>query len=140
MSKELNTIKQKIADATPILISKYNLDFLVLFGSVAKGKARPNSDVDIGFKGNIDFQASLQLAVDLSEILKTDHVDLVDMSTASPLIQYLASHEGILLYEKENGIFADFKIYAFKHFIETQPLRDLNFKRTLTYLGMLKTI
>lgn len=127
-------IKNKIKKSAPELASKYNLDFLVVFGSYARGKARSNSDIDIGFKGDISFEESLGLSRELSEILGTNFVDVIDFGKASPLLSYTASREAIVIFEKEPGLFSEFRTAAFKKFIETKPLRNIDFMRTLNYI------
>jgi len=136
VDKKEKTI-ETLSRIAPELCQKYNLDFLAVFGSVAKGKSRKNSDIDICFKGEINFDNELQLSLELSSLLGTNFIDLVNLKRPSPLLTYLACKEAVLLYEKEKGLFANFRIYAFKHFVETKPLRELNFKRTLGYIKQL---
>ena len=134
MLPELQTIKTKLEKVAPKLAKKYGLDFLVIFGSYARGKMRKNSDIDIGFMGKVDFHNELELAGVLSDLLKTNHLDLVNLGRASPFLSNLATHEALLIYEKEKGTFADFRSYAFKRSVETKFLRDLKFGRTLDYV------
>ena len=134
MLLEFQTIKEKLKKVAPILAKKYKLDFIIIFGSYARGKIRQNSDIDIGFMGKIDFQEELNLAGVVSDLLQTNHLDLVNLNRASPFLGNLASREALLVYEKQKGIFADFRTYVFKRSVETKPLRDLNFNRTLNYI------
>ncbi len=133
-NKTLNEIKEKIGKATAILVHKYKIDFLIIFGSYASGKARLNSDIDIGFKGELDFNQELKLAGDLYDILESDHVDLVNLSKGSPLIVHQACRKAVLVFENKVGDFSDFRTLAFRKLVETQPLRDMNFARTLSYI------
>ena len=131
---EKDEIIHKLKKNVPGIFQKYNLDFLILFGSTARGKIRSRSDIDIGFRGQLDFDQELELAGDLSRILKSNYVDLVNLGRVSPLLGHLASRQAILIYEKEKGQFADFRTCAFKKFVETKPLRRLNFRRTIDYV------
>jgi uncharacterized protein len=130
-------IIKKLRENLAEIAEKYDLDFLILFGSFARGKARPNSDIDIGVFGNLEFDQELELAGKMSEILKSDHIDFVNFRNASPLLAHTTGREAVLIYEKRDGLFKEFKTYAFKKYVETKPLRDINFKRTLDYINKL---
>lgn len=118
----------------PELAKKYNLDFLILFGSYARDKARKNSDIDLGFGGKINFHNELELVGELADILGTSRIDLVNLYRASPFLGNFATREALLVYEKQKGIFANFRTYVFKRSVETKPLRNMKFKRTLDYV------
>lgn len=71
-----------------------------LFGSRARGDAAPGSDIDLG----ILCEPALGMAVasDVASGLALESgidVDLIDLAAASPLLRWLAVHEGLLLYE-----------------------------------------
>ena len=57
--------------------------------------------------------------------LKLKNLEMVDLKTAPPLLLKKVATESILLYEKEPSLFADFKIYALKYFMEAKKLLDL---------------
>ena len=75
---EIEDIKQKVSE----ILSKYNVNFCYLFGSYAKGKAVPTSDVDLIIDSDItgldyfglveELRGSLHKRVDL---LKVDQLD-----------------------------------------------------------------
>ncbi len=132
--KTKKTIKGKLEKIIPNLAQKYHLDFLILFGSYARDKVRRNSDIDIGIGGKIDFHDELKFAGELSNLLETNHLDLVNLYRASPFLGNFATREALLVYEKQEGIFANFRTYIFKRFVETKPLRSMKFKRTLDYV------
>lgn len=133
-NKIIDNIKEKLKKIAPNLARKYRLDFLIIFGSYARSKARKNSDVDIGIKGNISFEEKLELFGEFSRTLGTNFIDVVDLSKASPLLAHTASREAVIIFEKEPGIFSEFRTETFKKFIETKSLRNINFSRTLNYI------
>ncbi|MEH7413688.1 nucleotidyltransferase domain-containing protein [Neobacillus drentensis] len=71
------------------LIKKLNPEFIIVFGSYAKGYTHPNSDVDFAFY-NKDIQLTsydyFLIAQDVANILKIE-VDLVNLRTASPVFR-----------------------------------------------------
>lgn len=77
----------------------------VLFGSQAKGTARPDSDVDVGIDGSgVD---TLEVAAALMDDLGLE-VHVVPLDQASiPLLDEIA-HHGIVVYEAKPGSGASF--------------------------------
>ena len=82
------SIKQDILRLLPKVEAylKYREDvqFAYLFGSYAKGKITPLSDVDIAvyLSGSNFSQKRLEILGGLIEVLKTDEIDLVILNTA----------------------------------------------------------
>ena len=106
---------------------KNGLQLLVLFGSQASGKTHPKSDTDIGFvsarKKNL--LETIALQSDMSRVFAIRDIDLVDLRTVSPLFLKNITDFGVVLYEEYPGFFAELRMYAFKLFVETKPLRAL---------------
>lgn len=96
---------------------KYNLILVVLYGSQARGTARPDSDQDVGVlkrEGLVKEQEFLSLHLDLSRALGMGNVDLVDLRRAPPLLKYEAARTGRALYEAQPGTFRLFHTLAWK--------------------------
>lgn len=78
-----------------------------LFGSYAKGKVGPLSDVDIAvlLDGRLDkqerFDLRLRLINGISSILKTDKLDVVVMNNAPLLLNYNIISQGRILDSKD---------------------------------------
>lgn len=73
----------------------------LLFGSQATGEAHEHSDIDIAveFDSSVTnaHQAQLSLGVSLARALKTDDVDVIDLTNVRPSIGYAAVKKGRLL-------------------------------------------
>ena len=54
MAKKRNLIRKKIIEFYNIIKDKYSVKKVILYGSYAKGKETPNSDIDVGVV--IDFK------------------------------------------------------------------------------------
>lgn len=100
---------------------------LVLFGSQATGKTHPQSDVDIGFLSERKMGPGeiARLQFELSQKLRIKNLELVDLKNAPPLLLKEVAQKSILLYEKEPMLFANFKIYFLKLFMEAEELLAL---------------
>ena len=94
---------------------------VVLFGSRARGDARPVSDWDVGYlaDGPVD---PLALRRDLADGLGTDRLDLVDLARASALLRYRAARDGVALFEREPGAFSRFWMTVVRFWCEVAPL------------------
>jgi predicted nucleotidyltransferase len=92
----------------------------VLFGSRARGTARPSSDYDIGIlprDANISLRAELELSAALS-IIAEGEVDLVRLDTDDPLLGREVAVHGICLFEAEPGVFAAYRALAASRWID----------------------
>lgn len=107
--------------------------FIVLFGSAAKGTMKDSSDVDVAVlqDHNIPFTYNDYYALykTVQSLYETNdrRVDLVDLATANPLLRYEAVMQGKLLQGDELD-FAEYKLFAFKDYVASQSLFDLEKK------------
>jgi len=101
---------------------------IIAFGSQVKGQANTMSDFDFGvLKENpLSLSERTDLAEFISEKLKIneDKIDLVDLSTASPMLKFEVARDGKLI----DGNYTDFirfKVRAFKEYVDTAKFRRL---------------
>lgn len=109
------------------LAKKYRLSLVVLFGSQATGKTHSRSDVDMAFLSEavMDLNDIVKMQMEFSKELRIKNLEMVAMNGAHPLLLKQVARKSLLLYEKERSMFARFKIYALKRFMEAQKLFDL---------------
>jgi len=95
--------KEKIRE----IAEKYQLKLVYLFGSQATGKTGPLSDYDFAVyldekKSEKRFDIRLKLIAEISEIFKTDKVDICVLNDIeSPELKYNIIREGKIIFEKE---------------------------------------
>lgn len=132
----MNTLLTTLQKRIPKIAKKYDLDFVVLFGSQATKKTHPESDVDLAFSSSNFFplEKEIALSFDLSQSLQRADIDLVQTNHATPTLMRQISREGVVLYQKEPSLFAQFQMYAFKYFIEAKPLLSLRKKSLKQFL------
>ena len=96
---------------------------LVVFGSVAAGRARAHSDIDVAVlcDGSADLDA---IFVALAPRFETSRLDLVDLKRAGPLLVFQVARAGMLLFEREPGEFRQFQSLASRRYADTKKLRD----------------
>lgn len=84
----------------------------VLFGSMARGEGRPSSDVDIGlilepYSAEVRFRVDAQLGRAAGR-----EVDTVLLDKAPPLLRFEVTRDGVLLFEREEGLWTAFQAKA----------------------------
>jgi predicted nucleotidyltransferase len=80
-----------------------DIKLIYLFGSHAQGAATSESDIDIAIlgKAKLDSVARWQMQSELAIAFKND-VDLVDLLSASTVMQNQVIHHGICIYDAAN--------------------------------------
>jgi predicted nucleotidyltransferase len=80
-----------------------SIKLIYLFGSHANNQSNPQSDIDIAILGASKFDpvARWQWQSELAIALKND-VDLVDLLSASTVIQNQVIHHGMCIYDAAN--------------------------------------
>lgn len=82
----------------------------VLFGSTARGKAGPRSDVDIGVLLDPDTpDARSRVEHELGSAVRDREVEVIFLKKASPLLRFEIAKEGVLLLQREDHLWTLFK-------------------------------
>jgi predicted nucleotidyltransferase len=93
---------------------------VVLFGSVARGEARPWSDVDIAIDG-LPFWEAQALGAAIGRALgREPHV--VELADASDHLRYRIAREGVPLHEGEPDLWNRFRAGAAIRWFDLAPL------------------
>lgn len=101
-----------------------------LFGSVARGEAGPESDLDIGIvyrercAGDHDRLAP-ELALALGRASGIELVDVVDLEAQGPIFGHRVLCEGWRLYEADAGRRIDFESETIVRALDFRPTYDL---------------
>jgi len=106
------------------LFQDNGLQLVLLFGSVAAGKVHKKSDVDLAFLFDRPVDI-LSLTNSVIRLLHTDNVDVVDLKHASPLLKFSVGKNSRLLYERTSGDFNIFFSLAFRRYVDTKKLRNM---------------
>ena len=93
------------ARATP------GVELLILFGSRARGEARPGADWDFGYLADEATDVPGLLA-DLVEALGSERIDLVDLRRAGGLLRYRAACDAVPLHAADADRFDRFRLEA----------------------------
>lgn len=96
-----------------------DLEFVVLFGSYARGDNSPISDIDIGVKTsrNSEGNNSLQLKLaGLGDTMSKPSFDIVLLDNASLTLQYRVVRDGEILYQRDSVAWPAFVEYVISRY------------------------
>jgi predicted nucleotidyltransferase len=114
---------EEIKDKLTPLFEDEGLRLVLLFGSAVSGEVHKQSDIDLAFLFDRPVDI-LALTNKVIRLLHTDNIDIVDLRHANPLMKFSAVKNGILIYEREAGMFNGFYSLAFRMYVDTKKLRD----------------
>jgi predicted nucleotidyltransferase len=125
-------------DAVARVARTHGLDLVALFGSRAKGRARPDSDADIVVRsraGELDWKAFAEISEGLRAAFPGADIDLVDLRRADPLLLRQIFSAARPLYE-EPGRFAEARLHAFHRYEDYRPFLRLERRAVRRALGL----
>ena len=110
----VTSLRTRLADETDVAVA-------YLFGSRARGTARPDSDYDVAvlFSAPPDHRRTLELAADLGP-----RVDLVDLGEAPIPLAYRVVRDGILLVSRDDHARIDHRVRTIDRYLDMAPMRQ----------------
>lgn len=113
---------------------RHNLKLILVYGSYAKGAQNHLSDLDIAClcSGQIGFDETMSLYSDLASVfgdIKRE-LDVVLLNKKDPLFIYQVAKNAKLLYG-DSVDFQEFKAFAFRSYMDSKDLRELEKKLVL---------
>lgn len=99
------------------------LRLLILFGSRARGDARPGADWDYGYLADDTTDVPSLLAA-LVEALGDDRIDLVNLRSAGGLLRYRAARDGRLVHEASADLFDRYRLEAARFWCDNAPVLE----------------
>jgi predicted nucleotidyltransferase len=124
------------------LAEKYQLRFVVLFGSVAKMRDSAHSDVDIAIlphdSENFTYALEECVANDIARYFNK-RTDVTIASSANPVLLHEMLEHGVPLFEEEKGLVATYRIYAWKLLVENRPVLQTRWAQAQRAIQYYKT-
>ncbi len=98
------------------VVRRYSLRLLVLFGSYDTPRENADSDIDLAWLGNnpLSFSEQEALLHDLILHFRKAEMDLIDLTSADPIIRATIAQEGRVIYEEEPGLFDRMSLFYIK--------------------------
>lgn len=112
-----------------IFESDNNVIFSLLFGSMTKNNMRYGSDIDLAiyFKDTPTLYEIGDLNLKLEKIIdyNFDLVELNNLEKKNPVLAYSIISDGILICNKDQKIFSEFKKSVLMRYLDFKPTNDL---------------
>jgi predicted nucleotidyltransferase len=103
-------------------VSLPEVKLAVLFGSTARDQARKDSDVDLGLLLDpVSRSERLHVEAELARAAARE-VDIVYLNEAPPLLRFEIARDGILLLEREEGLWTRCKVKAMVDWWDWAPI------------------
>lgn len=104
-SAAAEVLRNELASLPPVRLA-------ALFGSAARGQARPGSDLDVAIL--LEPNPAMTFAMVEVALARAARcaIDVVDLRTAPPLLRFEIARDGVALYERQAGLWADFRARA----------------------------
>lgn len=117
-----------LAAVKTVLGARSDVRLALVFGSRARGDARPDSDLDVAALFDADPDL-LELGGLVSELesatgLEVDLVELRNLPSREPYLAYLIAAEGVAAFERAPGAFADYKTQACIRWFDIQDFHE----------------
>ncbi len=111
---------------------RYDLRLVLLFGSRVDGKQlHKESDFDVAYlsKRKMDLMEEARMMTEIAPYFHSDNIDLVNLKNAVPLLYYAVFDKCQVLFQEDELLFPTLRIYAFRKFVEMQPIYELRHQR-----------
>lgn len=124
---EKETLISRLAD---FFRSQEYVELAYLFGSHAKGKSGPLSDIDVGvyLSRKLDkkerFEKRLELISLLSTLLQTSNLDLVVMNDSPPVLNFKVIEPNCLIFEKNHDLRVEVEVYIMSRYYDRKHHED----------------
>jgi len=112
------------------IFKKQKVVLAYLFGSQAKGKVGPLSDIDIAvyFDEKISFDERFALRLrtlgKLMDLFKTNELDLIVLNDAPPLLAHRILKEGSLIFSDSEDVRLEYEVKAVLKYLDWKPYLD----------------
>jgi predicted nucleotidyltransferase len=106
-----------------LCLGKAEIRLVVIFGSLASGRQRPDSDVDVGILGGALYEQQA-LGAEIGGRLGRD-AHVVDLASASESLRFQVARDGILVHQAESETWVLFKARAMLDYWDLAPTISL---------------
>lgn len=110
-----------------------------VFGSVARGDAGPQSDLDVAVlmrspPDSADTRALLALSTELERFSPSGRVDMVILGPQGSVFRHRVLSEGVLVLDADREARFDFEEWTIREYLDWKPTHDIAMRSTFAGL------
>ncbi len=122
--------EEKINKIKEIILNTVDVEGIVLFGSYARNRERPDSDIDVAIKpaDSIDKNVLVELQDSIEQAIDTD-LHLINLDLIEEDFRYDILITGKTLYVKDEIEFWEYKFRAYSDYLELSEDRQIIVKK-----------
>ncbi|MCX7950413.1 MAG: nucleotidyltransferase domain-containing protein [Clostridiales bacterium] len=111
-------IESKISQLVEYFKQREEINTVFIIGSYGTEFQREDSDIDFAilYNCNIDIFTEMEIEAKISEIIRFDNIDLVNLSKAPITLQKKAVNEGRQIYVRDFNKLCDYMEYVYKRY------------------------
>lgn len=111
-------IESKISQLVEYFKQREEINTVFIIGSYGTEFQREDSDIDFAilYNCNIDIFTEMEIEAKISEIIRFDNIDLVNLSKAPITLQKKAINEGRQIYVRDFNKLCDYMEYVYKRY------------------------
>ena len=115
-------VEDRLREELRALEKRPGIELVILFGSRAKGYARPDSDLDVAISSEKPLDL-LEITNDLIQATHLNDIDVVDLHRCGPLLGMRILNEGEVLVRKP-GALGRIGSYICRRYADTKKFRQ----------------
>lgn len=118
--------EERLEKIKEIILEKFEVSAIILFGSYARNRERPDSDIDIAIKPKVVLNKFelINLQNELEESVNID-IHLINLNTIEEDFRYDILITGKELYVENQVEFIEYKLKAFNDYLELSEDRKI---------------
>lgn len=111
-------IESKIFQLTEYFNQREEINAVFIIGSYGTEYQREDSDIDFAvlYNCNVDIFTEIEIEAKISEIIKFDNIDLVNLTRAPITLQRKAINDGRQIYVRDFNKLCDYMEYVYKRY------------------------
>lgn len=111
-------IESKISQLVEYFNQREEINAVFIIGSYGTEYQREDSDIDFAvlYNCNVDIFTEMEIEAKISEIIKFDNIDLVNLTRAPITLQRKAINDGRQIYVRDFNKLCDYMEYVYKRY------------------------
>lgn len=133
----MNETSRELTETLGAWCAERAVGLCVLFGSHARGQARPDSDIDLAIWSSRPLEASelLRWRVELTRVIERDVQIVLVTDDLDPVLGMQVAKEGVCLFESRAGLWLEKRVRLWQSYQDALPFLRAARENLRAYAG-----